>query len=276
MSISVITGTTHGIGLVTARALVRAGHSVVMLCRNLPAANTFRNTLHQQFPHCDVHVVQCDLASLASVRAAADVVLTKFPRLDQLINNAGIVSMRNRMSTDGFELTFATNHLGPFLLTELLHPTINSGGRILNVASCAHHAGTIDFGTIKAMPTRNNSLSAYRQSKLANVLHTFALARRLTHRGIYVACIHPGVINSNLLPPWLRLIKPWFSKQMFGIERGAQTTIQLALTEDISRFHGQYVNEYQQIEVASSLANSVALQEALWSASYEWTRNYTS
>jgi NAD(P)-dependent dehydrogenase (short-subunit alcohol dehydrogenase family) len=269
---TIITGTTHGIGLVTARELVRAGHTVVMLNRNSAIAQIVRDTMLQQSPNATVHSIQCDLASLASVRQAANQVREMAPRFDLLINNAGTVSMKHRMSIDGFELTFATNHLGPFLLTELLRPGINADGRIINVASCAHYPGTLDLGSVVNANARYVSVRAYRQSKLANVLHTFALARRLNNSGITVTCLHPGVIDSNLLPRWLRLIKPLVTKETFGIERGAQTTIKLALDSNIDHLHGKYVDEYQHIQPASALANDIALQEALWAASEQWTR----
>src|SRR5262245_488180 len=118
--IAVITGTTHGIGRVTARELARAGLTVVMLCRNLDAARTVQSEIQSAASGASVHVVHCDLASLASVRTCAQVVRDGYGPIRLLINNAGITSARHRMSMDSFELTFATNHLGPFLLTRLL------------------------------------------------------------------------------------------------------------------------------------------------------------
>src|SRR6202167_2531973 len=132
-SVAVVTGTTHGIGRVTARELAKAGYTVVMLCRDLEAAA--RSEILAQLPRASVHAIRCDLASLTSVRACAEAVRGEFERIALLINNAGMVSTRHRMSADGFELTFATNHLGPFLLTSLLLDRISEHGRIINVAS---------------------------------------------------------------------------------------------------------------------------------------------
>ena len=115
--LAVITGTTHGIGRVASRELARAGKTVVMLCRDLTAAGSVRAEIVRHAPRARVEVVRCDLASLASVREAAAAVRRDYPRIGLLVNNAGMVSTRHRTSVDGFELTFATNHLGPFLLT---------------------------------------------------------------------------------------------------------------------------------------------------------------
>src|SRR6202140_4176273 len=118
--VAVITGTTHGIGRVTSRELAQAGRTVVMLCRDVRAAQGVREQIIGQLPAAAIYVVQCDLASLASVRSSAEAVRARFGAIGLLINNAGMVSSRRRMSIDGFDLTFATNHLGPFLLTALL------------------------------------------------------------------------------------------------------------------------------------------------------------
>lgn len=272
--IAVITGTTHGIGQVTARELAQAGCTVIMLCRNVPAAEAVRHDILQVAPGAHIHVVSCDLASLSSVRTAALTVRQQFEQIDLLINNAGMVSTRQRMSVDGFELVFATNHLGPFLLTELLRPAINASGRIINVASVVHYRGQLDLDSVTNPKARYRSIAAYAQSKLANVLHTFALAQRLKDTSITVNCLHPGVVASNLLPRWLRIIKPLFTPVTFDNERGAQTTLTLALSDSVVNISGQYFNEYGVPQTASSLANNISLQESLWSASEQWTATW--
>src|SRR5208337_3285695 len=141
--IAVITGTTHGIGRVTARELARAGHTVVMLCRNLEAAAAVRGEIIAIAPAAAVHVVHCDLSSLASVGACADEVRKPFGPLALLINNAGLVSTHQRLSAEGYELTFASNHLGPFLLTARLLDRMAPAGRIVTVASRAHYRGVM-------------------------------------------------------------------------------------------------------------------------------------
>jgi NAD(P)-dependent dehydrogenase (short-subunit alcohol dehydrogenase family) len=268
--IAVITGTTHGIGRVTSRELARAGYTVVMLCRDYDAAMLQRQAIQQQVPGATVHVVRCDLASLRSVREAARTVRGEFDRIALLINNAGMVSTLHRMSTDGFELTFATNHLGPFLLTQLLLDRITDDGRIVIVSSRVHYQGKLDLTRIADPKARYGSMAAYSQSKLANVLHTFALARRLAATRITVNCLHPGVVATNLLPRWLQLIKPLISRVILDAERGARTTLHLALSNEVAGVSGRYFDENQAMQPAAAAANDVELQEVLWQTSERW------
>jgi NAD(P)-dependent dehydrogenase (short-subunit alcohol dehydrogenase family) len=241
-----------------------------MLCRDYAAAERQREAILAEVSGATVHVVRCDLAALRSVREAARVVRGDFTKIALLINNAGIVSTRHRMSVDGFELTFATNHLGPFLLTQLLLDRMAATGRIVTVSSRVHYQGKLELARIEDSKARYGARAAYAQSKLANVLHTFALARRLAATGITVNCLHPGIVATNLLPRWLQLIKPLISPVMFAEERGARTTLHLALSSEVAGVSGRYFNENQVVQPALAAANDPELQEALWQASERW------
>ena len=269
--LALITGTTHGIGRVTSRELARAGKTVVMLCRDVRAASAVRDEIMRAAPRARVEVVGCDLASLDSVRAAAAAVRRDYPPLALLVNNAGMVSTRHRTSVDGFELTFATNHLGPFLLTALLSDHLHKTARIVMVASRIHYRGHLHLDAVTNARARYTATTAYAQSKLANVMHTFALARRMAGTGISVNCLHPGVVGTNLLPRWLRIVKPLISRSMFDAERGARTSIYLALDPSVAGITGRYFDEYQFPRDASPLANDIELQESLWKLSAQWT-----
>jgi NAD(P)-dependent dehydrogenase (short-subunit alcohol dehydrogenase family) len=269
--LAVITGTTHGIGRVTSRELARAGKTVVMLCRDVTAASAVRAEIVRHAPRARVEVVRCDLASLASVREAAAAVRRDYPPLGLLINNAGMVSTRHRTSVDGFELTFATNHLGPFLLTTLLADHLDEAARIVTVASRIHYRGRLDLAAVTNAHARYGATAAYAQSKLANVMHTFALARRMAGTGISVNCLHPGVVATNLLPRWLRVVKPLFTRVVFDAERGARTAVYLALDRSVAGITGRYFDEYQLPRAASPLANDIEVQESLWNMSAAWT-----
>lgn len=273
-SIAVITGTTHGIGLVTSRELAKAGFTVVMLCRDLDAAARVRGDILALVPQAQIHCVRCDLASLASVRESAEAVRRDFGAIKLLINNAGMVSSWHRRSVDGFELTFATNHLGPFLLTQLLLDRMTEDGRIINLASRAHYKSKrLDLTMVDDPKARYSATVAYAHSKLANVMYTFALARRLAGTSrVTVNCLHPGVVASNLLPPWLRLIKPLLSPNIIDVERGARTTLYLALSDEVAGVSGRYFDEHQKEQQALAIANDVSLQEALWEASERWVQ----
>ena len=269
--VAVITGTTHGIGTVTSLGLAAAGYRVVMLCRNVPAATALVHTIERHAPGSAVQVVHCDLASLASVRAAALEVRARYPRIDRLINNAGIVSTRRRFSVDGHELTFATNHLGPFLLTRLLRPALAPDARIINVSSKVHYRGHLDLDSVDNPRASYSSTAAYSRSKLANVLDTLALARRLAATGITVNCLHPGVVATHLLPGWLNLIRPLIRRSILTPEQGARTSLYLALDERAGALQGQYLDEQQQVRQAAAAAYDRLLQEQLLARSARWT-----
>ncbi|HTV79270.1 MAG TPA: SDR family NAD(P)-dependent oxidoreductase [Steroidobacteraceae bacterium] len=269
--VAVITGTTHGIGTVTSFGLARAGYTVVMLCRNAPAGARLAQRIMQEVSGSDVRVVGCDLAALASVHAAVRELRARFPRIDRLINNAGIVSTRRRTSVDGFELTFATNHLGPFLLTRLLLPSLAPGARIVNVSSRVHYRGRLDLDSVVDARAAYSSVAAYSRSKLANVLDTFTLARDLEGSDITVNCLHPGVVATHLLPGWLNLLRPLFRRNILTPEQGARTSLYLALDERAGALHGQYLDEHQQIQPAAASARDRLLQEQLLARSTRWT-----
>lgn len=269
--LAVVTGTTHGIGRVTALELARAGLHVVMLCRNPDAAAQVRSGILAQLPDATVDVLPCDLADLTAVRGCAARLRRDFGPVQLLVNNAGTVSMRHRLSTDGFELVFATNHLGPFLLTALLRERMAAAGRIVTVASCVHFRGRLDLDAIDAPGARYRPAAAYARSKLANVLHTLALARRLAGSGVTVNCLHPGIVATNLLPRWLELVRPLFRRVIFDATRGARTTLQLALSPDVAGVSGAYFDEQGIPRTPSPLALDQTLQDALWERSLRWT-----
>ena len=273
-AVAVITGTTHGIGRVTALELARAGYSVAMLCRNLAAAELVRAEITSEVPGADVRLVLCDLASLQSVRRCAQAVRNEFGPIARRINNAGIVSTRSRMSVDGFELTFAVNHLAHFLLVRLLLDRMATHSRIVTVASRAHFRARPECMNLDAVTdpqAHYSSIQAYARSKLANVLFTFALARRLAGTSITSNCLHPGVVATHLLPVWLRAVKPLITRVIFDPDRGARTTLHVALSPEIAAVSGAYFDEYQQIQSVSALADNVQRQEELWSLSERWT-----
>ena len=266
---SVITGTTHGIGRVTARQLAQAGHEVVMLCRDVPLAERIATDIRSQVPAAAVHVVRCDLASLDSVREAAAAVRADFESIDRLILNAGMAATTRRRDARGMDLNFAVNHLGHFLLTELLRDRLESGGRIISVASRAHFRGGLDLDAVADPEERIAPMASYARSKLANVLHSFALARRLAGSDVTANCLHPGVIASHLLPRWVQFFQRYLRGQMLDEERGARTTLYLALEAQLAG-NGHYFDENARPQTASLLARDTALQEALWQRSLQW------
>ena len=274
---SVITGTTHGIGAVTAEALARAGHDLTLLVRDLNRGQTQAQALRSLNPRRDARIqaLACELSSFASIRTAARQV-AQGPAITHLINNAGLTRLRREWTQDGFETVFAVNQLGPFLLTELLRPLLRTRARIINVASCAHEqVRHFDLGAVQHRPDplpAYRPQQAYAHSKLANILWTLALARRLEGSGITAHCLHPGVVHTHLLPWPVRLLKPLVRRGMISAKAGARTTLFLALHDNPAGLHGAYLDEHQRVVAPSALAQDPELQEQLWEACARWTQ----
>lgn len=256
-----ITGATDGIGKQTALELVQQGHTLFIHGRNNERLSETKKWIQTQVPKTITETFQSDFASLKEVKQMADSILTKGIPLDVLINNAGVFEEKLRYSADGFERTFAINHLAPFLLTHLLLPLLKSrpSARIINVASMAQ-ASSIDFGALNA-EKGYNPYNAYELSKLCNVLFTFKLARELKENSITVNSLHPGDISTKILHTgWGMVGKSWHS--------GAATPIYLATSSEGEQSTGHYyVNK--QISKASRAAYILENQEKLWKISLE-------
>lgn len=200
--VAYITGANSGIGFHAALELARKGAAVILACRDVEKAEAARGRILGEVPAAQVEIAQLDLASLASVRAAAQAFLATGRRLDLLINNAGVMAFpERRVSPEGYELQLATNHFGHFALTGLLLPSVvgTPGARIVTVSSIAHRGATMDFGNLN-WERDYKPWPAYRRTKLANLLFGFELQRRLSraHASAMSVVVHPGVSNTNL------------------------------------------------------------------------------
>jgi NAD(P)-dependent dehydrogenase (short-subunit alcohol dehydrogenase family) len=219
--IAVVTGANTGLGLQAARVLAAHGVHIVLACRNLDKAGHAASRIAAESPRGGTSVVRLDLASQSSVRSAAGEIRARFPSVDLLINNAGVMEVPYQRTEDGFELTLATNHLGPFALTGLLLDRLAAGARIVTVSSIGHLDGVIDFSDLQS-ERHYDPDQAYSQSKLANLLFTYELDRRLRAAGTGVTALacHPGVVYTDLfanrsrlqqflLSPAMRVINFW-------------------------------------------------------------------
>ena len=197
--IILVTGATSGIGYITARELARQGAQVILVGRDPVRTDSAVDSIRSETGSSQVSRLLADLASQAEIRRLAGQFSQQYPRLDVLVNNAGGFFLRRRLSPDGLEMTFALNHLAYFLLTLLLLPALEAAGeaRIVNVASDAHESGKINFDDLQS-EHRYFSWAAYGQSKLANILFTYELARRLGDRKITANVLHPGFVATNL------------------------------------------------------------------------------
>lgn len=198
---AVVTGSNSGLGLVTARELARAGASVIVACRNTDKGEQAASIIRSAVPPADLTVRQLDLADLSSVRAFAQRIGAEHDRLDLLVNNAGVMAPPRRLTADGFESQIATNYLGHFALTELLLPMLLAAAapRVVTLSSLAHRMGKIRFDDLQFEHGYNN-WRAYGQSKLADLMFCFELARRATEAGTALTSVaaHPGYAATNL------------------------------------------------------------------------------
>lgn len=242
--VALVTGATQGIGRVTARELARAGATVVLVARDAARGAQVVSEIKTQTGNQDVSLLVGDLSSMADVRRIAAEFLGKHDRLHILVNNAGAMFSRREVTADGFERTFGLNHLSYFLLTNLLLDTLKKSApaRIVNVSSDAHKGARIDFDDLNAEKSFG-SWKSYGQSKLANILFTYELARRLKGTGVTANCLHPGVVatgfgrnNGGLAGLFFRLGAVLLKTP----EQGARTTLHLATSPAVEGITGKY------------------------------------
>lgn len=259
-AVAVVTGASSGIGLELARGLLKQGATVALVGRSAARLEATRAALRGDAP-----VFVADFAKLADVRALAAALTARFPRIDVLVNNAGLAMWRRTLTADGFETTFQVNHLAPFLLTNLLLPAI--GGRIVTVASNAHKRGRLDFDDLHRA-RRYRVYDAYAQSKLANILFTRELARRIAGSGVAATCCHPGVVATRIweVNGLLRLLAPLAGRFLLTPAQGADTPLWLATSPDVAGQSGGYYARRQRVEPTDA-AQDVRAAARLWAVS---------
>ena len=237
-----VTGATRGLGLGTATALAGMGADVVMLGRDRERGEAAAQRVREAAaPGADVSFVSLDLASLASVCAAAAEIASRHGAVHVLVNNAGIHLRSRAVSPDGFEMTWAVNHLGPFLFTNQLLPQLRAAGRarIVTVTSQFARLGRVrpgEIGTARA----SSGLRAYCDTKLANMLLTIELARRLDGAGIVANCVHPGVVATDLMREWPRWIRRTWEWALRTADSGASPIVRLAVSPSVTGVSGRY------------------------------------
>jgi NAD(P)-dependent dehydrogenase (short-subunit alcohol dehydrogenase family) len=278
---AVVTGANTGLGFETARLLAGHGATVVLACRDLGKAEEAAARLRASVPDARLRVIRLDLGSLASVRAAAAELRESYPRLDLLINNAGVMMPPYGRTEDGFELQFGTNHLGHFALTGLVLDTLLAapGSRIVTVSSNGHRPGNIYFGDIN-FERKYRRIRAYGQSKLANLMFTYELQRRLAAAGAATSTLaaHPGSSMTELqryTPAWTRAVGQIVPSN--PPERGALPTLRAAT--DPSARGGQYYGPggwgqwtgYPVLVESSARSHDSGVQRRLWELSERLT-----
>lgn len=252
-----VTGGNSGIGLATVRQLALQGARVLAGCRNVEMSETVFAGVRSPEMRGTIEAVRLDLGDLVSVRKCAERILAKVPRLDGLVNNAGVMNTPKALTKDGFETQFGTNHLGHFLLTELLIPKLaqSAPSRIVNLSSCYHdkamgREGKIDLDDPNFLRRKYDGWEAYAQSKLANLLHARELSDRLADLGVVALSVHPGWVRTRLIGPTMPLwfqdivLRP-FGRWLGMIEpfEGAQSSLFALLSSDAVKHPGGYFSQ---------------------------------
>jgi NAD(P)-dependent dehydrogenase (short-subunit alcohol dehydrogenase family) len=266
-----VTGATNGIGFVTARELAKMDAVVLMVARDEKKGRAKLEEIRKTVPNAKLELLLADLSSMASIRQLATNITAKYSSLDVMVNNAGAFYSDRRVSKDGFEMTFALNHIGYFLLTNLLLETLKRGknARIVSVSSGAHLAAKINFDDLQ-FEQKFSGWAAYCTSKLMNVLFTKELSRRLAGTGVTANCLHPGFVNtgfagdsSDFFGRALNFVKNFAA---ITPEKGAETMIYLSSSTDVANMTGEYF-EKKKIAKVNPIALDSSVAKRLWDVS---------
>src|SRR5215216_2185065 len=270
--IFVVTGATSGIGKALAMDIAKNGETTVIVARDADRGQAVLKELNLQAPNSNIDLQLCDLSILSSVRNLAEILKSRYEKINVLINNAGVYKRKRVVTVDGFEEMFAANHLGPFLLTNLLLESFqaavqtNGSARILNIT--APSTTPLNFEDLQG--ERNfTSLNVFGATKMANLLFTFALARRLENTGIAVNAIHPGLTRSGLMKEAFFLIR-LLTRLTSSPEKVTGTILQAAMAPEFEKTTGKFFHNGKEIE-APAYAHDRTAQQRLWEMSEKLT-----
>jgi NAD(P)-dependent dehydrogenase (short-subunit alcohol dehydrogenase family) len=272
--VCVVTGANRGIGRATAERLAELGATLVLVCRRVEEGKSVAREIGAAHGGRPALIVPADLSSQRSVRDAAELIRAAHGHVHVLVNNAGLIPRQRETTVDGLEMQFAVNHLAYFLLTNLLLDRLVDGApsRVVNVSSGAHQGGRLDFSDLQS-ERRYDPVRVYGRTKLANVLFTYELARRLGATGVTANCLHPGVVATKLMADYMNvpLVGGAIARTFGGsAEKGAETSVYLAASREVEGVTGRYF--VGQRETRSSPASyDVALQQRLWEESARLT-----
>ncbi|MEM8799101.1 MAG: SDR family oxidoreductase [Pseudomonadota bacterium] len=270
--LAIVTGATSGIGLEMARGLATMGATVLVHGRTDESAGKAVAEIASTCGHDRLHPIAADLSTLDTVRSFAESIMSQASQIDILCNNAGVFRTERTLSADGYELHFAVNHLAPFLLTNLLLEGLKASApaRIITTASAAHKGAKLDLDDVMFSRRSFRPYAAYGQSKLANILFTRALARRIEGSGVTATCFHPGVVATEiargrgLTAKVFNLARPFFKTP----RKGAKTGVFLASDPSVDGANGDYFVDCLKTQPEIS-ANSESLENALWDLSLD-------
>jgi len=272
--ICIITGATSGMGLATAASLAGMGATLGLVCRNRSKGEAVVKSIIEKTKNNKIELFTANLSSLSGIRKLATEIKSKFPVIDVLVNNAGAINQQRIETVDGFELSFAVNHLAYFLLTNLLLDNLKAApkARIVSTASEASRVGKINFDDLQL--TKNySSLKSYGQSKLANIMFTYELARRLEGTNITANCLHPGGVKTGFageMKGFTGFMWKMFTPFLRTAEKGAETIIWLASSSEVENISGKYFKDKKEIRSIKP-SYDIEAQKRLWEISEKLT-----
>lgn len=274
----VVTGTTSGIGKALAFEIAQTGQTLVMIARDAERGQAALQEISRQVPNPNIDLELCDLSILSSVRNVAEILKSRYEKINVLINNASVYKRKRSVTVDGFEEMFATNHLGLFLLTNLLLERLQAAvqadgsAHILNIS--APSTVLLDFDDLQG-EKKFNSLNAFGATKTANLLFTFELARRLENTGITVNAIHPGLARSGLMKEAFILMRLFTRLASAPPEKVSGSILQVASAPEFANVSGKFLHHGKEIE-APAYAQDRAAQQRLWEVSEQLTQLTTT
>jgi NAD(P)-dependent dehydrogenase (short-subunit alcohol dehydrogenase family) len=265
----VVTGITSGIGRALALDLAKTGETIALVARDMSRGGAVRKEIMSQTQNPNIDLIIGDLSSLESVRGLATSIKAKYSQIDMLINNAGIYKSKRKISADGFELMLATNHLGPFLLTNLLIDSLKASGaaRILNIT--APSTVKPNFSDLQSEKSFN-SLNVFGATKMMNLLFTFELARRLENTGVTANAIHPGLARSNLMNESPAIMRFFVRLASAPAERVTKSIVHVATDSAFEKVTGKFLHKGEEIEAPADAYDREA-QLRLWEISSKLT-----
>jgi NAD(P)-dependent dehydrogenase (short-subunit alcohol dehydrogenase family) len=267
--VHVVTGATSGLGKAIAMALAKTGGTVVVVARDPERGARAQKAIASAAQNSNVELQLCDLANLSSVRNLAVILNNKYDVIDTLVNNAGVYKQRRMVTVDGYEEMFAANHLGPFLLTNLLLDRLlaSPSGRIINVTAPA--TNPVDFADLQS-ERHFNSLNVFGSTKMANLLFIQELARRLEDTNVRAYAFHPGLVRSSLMKESFFLVR-WLTRLFSSSpDRAAGEVVRLATTTEFEDAHGKFIHKGSVIDFPA-FALDPEMQRRLWEVSEELT-----
>lgn len=265
--VAVVTGANAGMGNVIASALAEKGYTLVMICRDPAKGEAAQNEIKRVTKNPNVHLLTCDLSSMQSIRHAAETLKITFPHMDVLVNNAGAIFDSLQWTSEGYEKTFATNHLSYFLLTHLLLENLKAApqARIVNMASRMSNSGRLNWDDLQAS-RKFSAAQAYANTKLMNIMFTFELAERLKGTQVVANALHPGMVHTNFGSNMTGFVG-WLTPKVMRWGRtpaeGADTAIWLASAVETAQITGQYFYN-RKLYKAPAICHDPEARELLW------------